>query len=325
MKGFVQAEYDYLVDLFNRGGELDIEEAREGLRRNLGEFLGLGCDVNQIMGMFSAEDIFMNYKVLTTYGAEINVLDLAKVLGDVFVMNHLEWFSGSGVDANELFEAVFDEDSFDICGELGDYFNGDFNKAPLTFIKFGVNIEKIFKVFQWWLEFRYDWEDELREGLLFFVEHGFSTKQVREWMDDHGFTGDLLWDIVVDHPVEWVGLGIQGEDYLEMFLDTYAEKYLEDECPLPEGITRSDILSRFSVRQIDFYGLAERRWDNELLVKKLMEEGEYSDNIGILCFMICENGSAGIDVEKLKKSIIDSKELDADDKACYLEEISTNI
>ena len=318
--GFVQAHFDSLVGLYDQGGEMNIEEAREGIKNNLAKFLESGCNVQQIIDMLSDEDILENYAILVANGANINATELARNLGKSFVGEHLDWLAASNVDVDKLVEEMFSEDDFDY-GDSWNCLSDDFSGLPLEMIEAGVKVERIFDFCQEWFIRREEDAHDLMKGFDFFIEHGLSLDRVKERVRELVSRCTMMLDsVVVDDFQAWTKYGVSYTEYAEEYIDYYDREYLCcDKDPseiIPRVISAEDFLKRFTLDEIldDLEALADDFPDATALEKRILDAVGYSDEEkhidALVTLVILRWDSATlINIRKLAEAIERSKKI----------------
>ena len=121
-KAMLQAKYDQIIDDYDRCGVKDVANIYDELfgdydkitldnvhhrtAKNLENFLKAGFDANQIVKLLSHEDVWIQYDLLKSYGAEFGVLkkktlDYLKFLyaynKDEFIVDNFVTFYERGV------------------------------------------------------------------------------------------------------------------------------------------------------------------------------------------------------------------------------------
>lgn len=334
--GFVQAHFDTLVDLYNQGGEMDIEEAREGLKSNLTEFLESGCNAQQITDMLSSEDVLENYAILAANGASINATELARNLGKSFIEEHLDWLVASNVDVDKLVEEMFSEDDFDY-GDSWNCFSDDFSGLPLEMIEAGVKVERIFDFCQEWFIRREEDAHDLMKGFDFFIEHGLPLDRVKERVRELVSRCTMMLDsVVVDDFQAWEKYGVSYTEYAEEYIDYYDCEYLcYDKNPseiIPRVISAEDFLKRFTVDEIqgNIDVLAENFPDVTALEKRILGSAGYSDegkyiDILVMLVMLRWDSVKLINIKELARAIENSKKITECERDMFKESLEEHF
>ena len=193
----IQAIFDVLIDGFDPTDEIALEDTYAEMHKYWKVFLEEGQDVEGIVRMMSPEDVFYNYDDLVSFGAVIDIGDLAKDLHDYlfiegrsngFFAENYEWFLNRGLDITDLVEYI--REVVDYYGIVDCSAARDFvyeNREAL--LKYGISNKILSEII---LDC---WEDE--EYVLLDVE------AIEEYLDN-GMDVDLLMKMLEDRiPKEW--------------------------------------------------------------------------------------------------------------------------
>ncbi len=196
----------------------------------------------------------------------------------------------------------------------------------------GEDPEKVYNEAFAWIHlssFRYD--GALVEFFGHLRKYGYPAESVDKFVESvvrdryAGISGSLLMDIFIDHPTDWVRLGINPRKYIQQFLGKFGLLYIKGVYAieaLPECIKPRELVGHFTMREIldanakvknGFHGFlarvekADKRYDFKTFAKKFMRKfKDYDKGLikkgkrELMCFM--ELRCPDVDLSEITKS-----------------------
>lgn len=261
----VRVTFELLVDDFESGDDLRIEDAQVVLRRSWERYLEEGCDPQLVSNMLSPEDRWQHYDDLASYGAEIDIHSLIQELDEGLVLRDWDKFEERGAGAEELLA---------FCYDASDPWSFD-DDVIESLLEKGVNPELLFTFSRGWL----DWTIENKEMrvitgiIMLFEKYGLTIEAVNKWFDETFSDGRELNDLVHDCD-DWKALGVDVGKLTDMWIAEWGRDYIDDR-ELPSCVPWRTMLQKVDIKAITDMA-------SEYGMCCMLEDANWSDNIDII-------------------------------------------
>ena len=295
---YLQASFDELVDRFNEGDDMAIEDVEYEMSSKWKEFLDQGFCPTTIAKMMSIKDVMDNVDTLLKAGAVLDAGNILSNMNRIAIREYWDELRKLGISAEKLAEEVYDDSEF-------------YKEIPF-FMEKGVEAKTILELVTETMSVLGG--SSLYDNLLSLKNYGLDDNTISAWVKNLVETGEDVCDIlddILDEPKKWANIGVKAEDYIETYFDWYEVYNLSY---LPDIITRDMVMERCKIEDISetyrdglegfIEDFTDAGGDVDDIVRKIVDENAFSNmNADDVDYykevLVCEYGAASDLVKKI--------------------------
>lgn len=301
--------FDFTASNYDPDNGISIENTNYEMHINWQNFLKAGCDASLVANMMSPEDIWNHYDKLVAAGAQIDMTKLfwseegCFYFDEEFTRIYWDDLVSRGVSPDDLAHRCY-------CGKVYSI------KDLENLLQKGVSFKKAFDLVSDWPNSVCEDHPKKSIGVLkWFLDHGFSKANIKEWLGNH--MNSHMEDCLIEYEFAFCEkIELDVSDIVNHWIKRNGNLYFSDYSlsELPDAVSADKVVAFFSMKDIikhclpyDFSDFVQdylcTGLDINVLAQKFMDEIGYSTGgpreAGALLDLV-ENGASADIIDPAK-------------------------